>query len=34
MEGLIWFVLPSSLVIFNDIMARRAAACAAAAEHA
>ena len=23
MEGLIWFVLPSSLVIFNDIMARR-----------
>ena len=33
MEGLIWFVLPSSLVIFNDIMARRAGACAAAAEH-
>jgi phosphatidate cytidylyltransferase len=25
MEGLIWFVLPSSLVIFNDIMARLAA---------
>jgi hypothetical protein len=28
MEGLIWFVLPSSLVILNDIMARAARAAA------
>ena len=36
MDGLIWFVLPSSLVIFNDIMARhlRTSACAGAVEHA
>ena len=34
MEGLIWFVLPSSLVIFNDIMARPASMSAAAVEHA
>jgi phosphatidate cytidylyltransferase len=28
MEGLIWFVLPSSLVILNDIMARAMRAAA------